>query len=145
TPLQRRIDEIWSGTMLVWTDWLWPNLRKLTLSAKGEYYLPELVTLARGDGLSVRATLTEDEDEVLGVNDRLQLSEANRILRRRIVEGLLRSGVTIVDPATTYVEPEVSIEPDVVIQPGCHLRGNTRIGADCEIGPNSYVVDSSIG
>ena len=66
-------------------------------------------------------------------------------LRRRTLAELLRSGVTIVDPATTYVEPEVTIEPDAVIQPGCHLRGATRIARDCEIGPNAYVVDSEIG
>jgi bifunctional UDP-N-acetylglucosamine pyrophosphorylase / glucosamine-1-phosphate N-acetyltransferase len=145
TPEQRAIDEIWSGTMLVYTPWLWPNLAKLPLSPKGEYYLPDLVNLARGDGLSVHATPTQDEEEVLGVNDRLQLAQANAILRRRTIEDLLRSGVTIVDPSTTFIEPEVTIEPDAVIQPGCHLRGRTRIARDCEIGPNAYVVDSEIG
>jgi bifunctional UDP-N-acetylglucosamine pyrophosphorylase/glucosamine-1-phosphate N-acetyltransferase len=145
TPEQQAVDEIWSGTMLVYTPWLWSNLAKLPLSAKGEYYLPDLVNLARAKGLSVRATLTQDEEEVLGVNDRLQLAEANAVLRRRTLDDLLRSGVTIVDPATTYVEPEVTVEPDTVIQPGCHLRGATRIARDCEIGPNTYVVDSEIG
>ncbi|MCA1645770.1 MAG: NTP transferase domain-containing protein, partial [Chloroflexi bacterium] len=136
TPEQRGVNEIWSGTMLVFTPWLWPNLGKLPLSAKGEYYLPDLVNLAREARLGVRATLTQDEEEVLGVNDRLQLAEANTILRRRTLDDLLRSGVTIVDPATTYIEPEVAIEPDAIIHPGCHLRGHTRIARDCEIGPN---------
>jgi bifunctional UDP-N-acetylglucosamine pyrophosphorylase/glucosamine-1-phosphate N-acetyltransferase len=145
TPEQRAVDEIWSGTMLVYTQWLWSNLAKLPLSAKGEYYLPDLVNLARGEGLTVQATLTQDEEEVLGVNDRLQLAEANAVLRRRTLEGLLRSGVTIVDPATTYIEPEVIIEADTVIQPGCHLRGGTRIARDCEIGPNTYLVDTELG
>src|SRR5207248_11000023 len=63
----------------------------------------------------------------------------------RTVEALLRTGVTIVDPATTYIEPEVTIAPDTVIHPGCHLRGRTRIARDCEIGPNSYIEDSQIG
>ena len=145
TPEQRAVDEIWSGTMLVYAPWLWSNLAKLPLSATGEYYLPDLVNLARSEGLSVRATLTQDEEEVLGVNDRLQLAEANAILRRRTLDDLLRSGVTIVDPSTTYVEPEVRIEPDTIIQPGCHIRGATRIARDCEIGPNAYLVDSEIG
>jgi bifunctional UDP-N-acetylglucosamine pyrophosphorylase/glucosamine-1-phosphate N-acetyltransferase len=105
TPEQRAIDEIWSGTMLVLTRWLWANIENLPLSAKGEYYLPDLVNLARAENLSVQATLTQDEEEVLGVNDRLQLAEANAVLRRRTLDDLLRSGVTIVDPATTYVEP----------------------------------------
>ena len=145
TPEQRAIDEIWSGTMLVYTPWLWRHLDRLPLSPKGEYYLPDLVNLARAEGLSVRATLTQDEEEVLGVNDRLQLAQANAIVRQRTVEGLLRLGVTIVDPSTTFIEPEVSIEPDTVIQPGCHLRGQTRIARDCEIGPNAYIADSEIG
>jgi bifunctional UDP-N-acetylglucosamine pyrophosphorylase/glucosamine-1-phosphate N-acetyltransferase len=145
TPEQRSIDEIWSGTMLLHAHWLWPNVEKLPLSAKGEYYLPELVNLARAQGLSVHATLTEDEEEVLGVNDRVQLAEANAVIRRRKIEELLQSGVTVVDPATTYIEPEVTIAPDAVIQPGCHLRGQTRIERDCDIGPNSYLLDTEVG
>jgi bifunctional UDP-N-acetylglucosamine pyrophosphorylase/glucosamine-1-phosphate N-acetyltransferase len=145
SPEERAIDEIWSGTMLLLAAWLWPNLENLPLSAKGEYYLPDLVNIARAQGLTVQATLTQDEEEVLGVNDRLQLAEANAVLRRRKVDDLMRSGVTIVDPAATYIEPEVAIEPDVVIQPGCHLRGATRIARDCEVGPNTYLVDTEIG
>jgi bifunctional UDP-N-acetylglucosamine pyrophosphorylase / glucosamine-1-phosphate N-acetyltransferase len=145
TAAERSIDEIWSGTMLLHGPWLWSNLEKLPLSAKGEYYLPELVNLARAQGRSVHATLTADEEEVLGVNDRSQLAKANAIMRRRKIEELLRSGVSILDPQTTYVEPEVQIEPDAVIHPGCHLRGSTRISRDCEIGPNSFVVDTQVG
>jgi bifunctional UDP-N-acetylglucosamine pyrophosphorylase / glucosamine-1-phosphate N-acetyltransferase len=145
TPDERAIDEIWSGTMLLDAGWLWPNLRKLPLSPKGEYYLPHLVNLAREQGLSVQATLTDDEEEVLGVNDRAQLAHANAVLRRRKIDQLLQSGVTIVDPQTTYVDPEVEIEPDTVIQPGCHLRGRTRIAAECDIGPNTFLLDSEIG
>jgi bifunctional UDP-N-acetylglucosamine pyrophosphorylase / glucosamine-1-phosphate N-acetyltransferase len=145
TPEQRAVDEIWSGSMLLYTPWLWPNLDKLPLSPTGEYYLPALVNLARAQGLSVGATLTQDEQEVHGVNDRQQLAGANATLRRRTIDDLQRSGVTIVDPATTYIEPEVQIEPDVVIQPGCHLRGRTRIARDSDIGPNAFVVDSEIG
>ncbi len=145
SPEERAIDEIWSGTMLLFASWLWPNLENLPLSAKGEYYLPDLVNIARAQGRNVQATLTQDEEEVLGVNDRLQLAEANAVVRRRKIDELLRSGVTVVDPAATYVEPEVAIEADVVIQPGCHLRGATRIARDCEIGPNTYLVDAEIG
>jgi len=145
TPAEQSIDEVWSGTMLVHAPWLWANLGNLPLSSKGEYYLPDLVNLARGQGLAIHATLTEDEEEVLGVNDRAQLSQANLVLRQRKIDQLLQSGVSVVDPATTYVEPEVEVEPDVTIQPGCHLRGRTRIARDCEIGPNTYLVDTDIG
>jgi bifunctional UDP-N-acetylglucosamine pyrophosphorylase / glucosamine-1-phosphate N-acetyltransferase len=145
TDDERAIDEIWSGTMLLFTPWLWPNLEALPLSPKGEYYLPELVNLARKQGLSVHATLADEAEEVLGVNDRAQLAHANAMLRKRKIDELLQSGVTIVDPVTTYIEPEVAIEPDAVIQPGCHLRGQTRIARDCEIGPNSFIANSDIG
>jgi bifunctional UDP-N-acetylglucosamine pyrophosphorylase/glucosamine-1-phosphate N-acetyltransferase len=145
TAEERTVDEIWSGTMLLYTPWLWRNLDKLPLSPKGEYYLPDLVNLARADNLAVGAALAADEEEVLGVNDRAQLAQATAILRRRKVEQLLGSGVSIVDPATTFIDPEVEIEPDAVVEPGCHLRGRTRIAADCVIGPNAYVQDSEIG
>ncbi len=145
SPDERLVSEIWSGTMLVATAWLWPNLEKLPISPKGEYYLPELVNIARMQGLLVRAALATDEDEVLGVNDRAQLAQANAVLRQRKVDELLQSGVTIVDPATTFIEPEVLVDPDTVIQPGCHLRGRTHIASDCEIGPNTFIVDSEVG
>lgn len=145
TPAQRAVDEVWSGSMLLWTAWLWDHLDRLPLSPKGEYYLPELVNMARREGRVVRAVLTQDEQEVHGVNDRIQLAEANAILRRRTLDDLMRAGVTLLDPATTYVEPEVEIESDVVIQPGCHLRGRTRIAQGCEIGPNAVLIDSQVG
>lgn len=145
TSEERSVNEIWSGTMLLDAGWLWPNLPHLPLSPKGEYYLPDLVNIARQQGMAVHAAFVQDEEEVLGVNDRAQLAEANAVLRRRKVQELLESGVTIVDPETTYIDPEVVVEPDVVIQPGCHLRGRTRIARDCEVGPNTFVVDSEIG
>ena len=145
TPEERGIDEIWSGTMLLHAAWAWPNLEQLPLSAKGEYYLPELVNLAREQHLRVHATLTEDADEVLGVNDRVQLAAANAVVRSRKIAELLQAGVTILDPATTYIEPEVEVEADAIIHPGCHLRGLTRVARECEIGPNTYARDSSIG
>ena len=142
---ERAVDEIWSGTMLLFGAWLWPNLEALPLSPKGEYYLPELVNLARSQGRQVGAVQVEDEEEVLGVNDRAQLADANAVLRRRKIDELMRDGVTIVDAATTFIEPEVVIEPDSIVHPGCYLRGQTRIGPDCEIGPNAYIQDSEIG
>jgi bifunctional UDP-N-acetylglucosamine pyrophosphorylase/glucosamine-1-phosphate N-acetyltransferase len=145
TPEERVVDEIWSGTMLLFGPWLWPNLDRLPISNKGEYYLPDLVNIARGQGLSVSATLTQDAEEVLGINDRAQLAQANAVLRRRKIDELLQSGVTIVDPATTFIEPEVDIAADATVHPGCHLRGRTRVGGNCEIGPNTYLIDAEIG
>jgi bifunctional UDP-N-acetylglucosamine pyrophosphorylase/glucosamine-1-phosphate N-acetyltransferase len=145
TPEQRRVDEIWNGSMLFWTPWLWQNLPHLPRSPKGEYYLPELVNRATAAKLQVQAVRVEDETEVLGVNDRQQLATAEAVLRRRTLEALMLSGVTIIDPITTYIEPDVRIEPDVTVQPGCHLRGSTHVARGCEIGPNTYLLDSHIG
>ncbi len=145
TPEQRLVREIWTGSMLFWTPWLWQQLPNLPRSPKGEYYLPELVNLATAAGLRVHAVLVEDETEVQGVNDRQQLAAAEAVLRQRTLDALMTSGVTIVDPQTTYIEPGVRIEADVTIQPGSHLRGSTSIASGCEIGPNTYVLDSQIG
>jgi bifunctional UDP-N-acetylglucosamine pyrophosphorylase/glucosamine-1-phosphate N-acetyltransferase len=145
TPEQRRVDEVWSGSMLFWTPWLWQNLADLPRSPKGEYYLPELVNRATAAGLRVHAVQVEDETEVLGVNDRRQLAAAESVARRRTLDELMLSGVTVVDPNSTYIEPDVTIEPDVVIQPGCHLRGSTRVARGCEIGPNTLLLDTQIG
>jgi bifunctional UDP-N-acetylglucosamine pyrophosphorylase / glucosamine-1-phosphate N-acetyltransferase len=142
---ERAVNEVWSGSMLVWAPWLWDHIHRLPRSPKGEYYLPELVNLARDEGRAVHAVLAQDEEEVLGINDRGHLARAEAILRRRTIERLQLSGVTIVDPATTYIDPDVEIEPDAIVEPGCHLLGTTRIAADCVIGPNSYIVDSEIG
>jgi bifunctional UDP-N-acetylglucosamine pyrophosphorylase/glucosamine-1-phosphate N-acetyltransferase len=145
TPEQRAIDEIWAGSMLLWTDWLWDALERLPVSPKGEYYLPELVNLANAEGLGARAAQTDTEDEAYGINDRAQLARATTILRRRTVDALMSQGVTIVDPETTYIEPEVQVEADAVIQPGCHLLGHSRIAREAEIGPNSMLRDSEVG
>jgi bifunctional UDP-N-acetylglucosamine pyrophosphorylase/glucosamine-1-phosphate N-acetyltransferase len=145
SPDERAVNEIWSGSMLAWAPWLWEHIDRVPKSPKGEYYLPELVNLARAEERAVLAVLTEDEEEVLGINDRVELARAEAILRRRTLAALQRSGVTIVDPATTYVDPEVEIEADAIVEPGCHLLGNTRVGPECLIGPNSYIVDSDIG
>jgi bifunctional UDP-N-acetylglucosamine pyrophosphorylase/glucosamine-1-phosphate N-acetyltransferase len=145
TPEQKAVREIWSGAMLFWTPWLWQHLQNLPRSPKGEYYLPELVNLATNQGLRVQVVVAEDETEVQGVNDRIQLAAAEALVRRRVLDELMRSGVTIVDPQATYIDADVAIEPDVTIQPGCHLRGKTRIARGCDIGPNSFVVDSEIG
>jgi bifunctional UDP-N-acetylglucosamine pyrophosphorylase / glucosamine-1-phosphate N-acetyltransferase len=142
---QQAIAEVWSGVMLIWTPWLWDRLQRLPRRSKGEYYLPDLVNIARDEGRSVLAVLAKEEEEAQGVNDREQLAEANAILWRRKRSELMQAGVSILDPATTFIEPEVEIAPDVVVRPGCHLRGNTRIATGCDIGPDTEIVDSQIG
>jgi bifunctional UDP-N-acetylglucosamine pyrophosphorylase / glucosamine-1-phosphate N-acetyltransferase len=145
SPEVRAQREINSGLYCFDGRWLAANLGTLQESPKGEYYLTDLVAMAVEQGREVRALLAEDPDEVLGVNDRMQLAHADALLRARFCEKLMSEGVTILDPSSVYVGREVTVGPDSVVHPGTHLRGRTAIGERCEIGPNSIIVESSIG
>jgi len=103
------------------------------------------VEIAVGQGHKIQSLILDDTDEGMGVNTRVHLAEASAALRRRINRDWMLAGVTIVDPATTYIEPQVRIGQDTVILPNTHLQGNTLIGADCEIGPNTIIFDSTVG
>jgi bifunctional UDP-N-acetylglucosamine pyrophosphorylase/glucosamine-1-phosphate N-acetyltransferase len=121
---------------------LWPALDRLTTdNAQGELYLTDTVALL-APGTVVRAA---DPDEALGVNDRRQLAAAEAVLRRRTLDALMLSGVTIDDPATTYVDSTVRIGADTVLRPMTTLRGDTTIGAECEIGPMAQLRDVRAG
>ena len=114
-------------------------------NAQGEYYLTDVLAIARQRGERVRALATGDAAEAQGVNDRVQLAAADAAMRRRINEEWMREGVTLVDPATTCIDPTVRIGADTVIAPGVHLHGATRIGRDCRIEPGVVVRDCMIG
>ncbi len=146
TPEQRAINELNTGIYVFQADFLWEGLHQLTPSAtKGEYYLTDLVALAVRQGLPVAGLPVADESEGLGINTRADLALAAAVLRQRINTAWMLAGVTIEDPTTTYIGPEVTIAPDTVILPNTHILGRTRIGTECEIGPNSYIVDCEIG
>ena len=148
TAEQLQIGEVNQGVVVYDAAWLWPNLAQLTPSPiKQEYYLTDLVARAvaeRGPGAIVAVEL-DDPEEALGINDRLELAEAQAIMQRRILHELMRGGVTIVDPSHTYVDAGVQIGQDTVLLPGVMLKGRTVIGRDCVIGPNSVIEDSQIG
>jgi len=145
TPEERAIAEVNVGAYCFNADWLWATLPQLPLSPKGEYYLTDAVALATAAGGRVAAVRLEDAAEALGVNTRAQLAEAEARLRERINTRWMAAGVTLVDPATTYIEPTVQIEPDTCIWPNTHLQGNTTVGGGCVLGPNTIVRDSAIG
>lgn len=145
TPEERAIREINSGVYCFHGPWLWERLEGLLPSPKGEYYLTDLVAVAVREGAGVETLTLGEDTEAMGVNDRVTLAEAERIARRRICERLMREGVTIVDPSTTYVDASVTVGRDTVILPNTHLLGRTRIGADCRVGPGTIVEDSVIG
>jgi bifunctional UDP-N-acetylglucosamine pyrophosphorylase/glucosamine-1-phosphate N-acetyltransferase len=145
TPDQKLIREVNVGAYVFDAQWLWENLDQLPVSAKGEIYITDLVGFAVEQGRSVTANVLRDPVEVIGVNTRVHLAEAEQALRARINRAWMLAGVTIVDPATTYIDTSVTIGQDTVIQPNTYLVGETAIGQDCVIGPGSFVADSTVG
>lgn len=145
TSEQRAIREVNSGFFCYQTAWLLAHLDQLQPRAgHGELYLTDLVSIAAREGAPV-AHVECDETEVLGVNDRVQLAQAERLMRERINTRHMLNGVTLIDPATTYIDAPVTIGADTIIQPNTHLHGNTSIGRDCTIGPNTIIDNSTIG
>jgi bifunctional UDP-N-acetylglucosamine pyrophosphorylase/glucosamine-1-phosphate N-acetyltransferase len=148
TPEQFALTECNSGVMCFDAAWLWQALDRIPRNpVKGEYYLTDLAEMAvaeRGPGAAV-ALPAADAREAWGINDRVQLAQAEGALRERIVERLMRSGVGVTDPSSVYVDVDVSVGGDSVLLPGTYLRGATCIGAGCEIGPAATIVDSTIG
>jgi bifunctional UDP-N-acetylglucosamine pyrophosphorylase/glucosamine-1-phosphate N-acetyltransferase len=104
-----------------------------------------VVGLHRAAGLGVQAHVAQDPVETMGINDRVQLSEARALLRDRLVEQHQRAGVTVVDPRSTWVDVDVRIEPDVTIRPGTQLHGRTAIAAGADVGPDSTLTDTEVG
>jgi bifunctional UDP-N-acetylglucosamine pyrophosphorylase/glucosamine-1-phosphate N-acetyltransferase len=145
TPEQLAVRELNVGTYCFDAGWLWSRLDQIPLSAKGEYYLTDLVGMAVTEGRQVEALATDDPSEVLGINTRVHLAEAAAVMRQRINAKWMLQGVTIVDPATTYIESGVTLGQDTVVYPNTHLEGRVRIGADCRIGPNTVIRDSTLG
>lgn len=141
TPAQLEIRELNPGVYCFNAAWLQRNLPAVPKSAKGEHYLTDLVAMAVAQGRSI-VTADAPLDDVYGVNNRVHLAEAETILRRRVTERHMLAGVTLIDPATTYIEDTVEIGADTTIWPGCVLRGATVIGKHCTIGPYSQIVDS---
>jgi bifunctional UDP-N-acetylglucosamine pyrophosphorylase/glucosamine-1-phosphate N-acetyltransferase len=145
TPSQLSIRELNVGMYCFDAGWLWEALKRIPLSPKGEYYLTDLVGIAGSDGLPVQAVTAEDPAEVIGINTRVHLAEATALLRQRINRAWMLAGVTLLDPATTYIESEVTIGQDTVIWPNTYLHGKTVIGQACTLGPNTIIHDTQIG
>src|SRR6478609_9576143 len=146
TPEQREIDEISSGILAFDAEFLVSALARITNdNAKGEYYLTDAVGLAREDGLTVGAHLIDDVAQTAGANDRAQLAELGRELNRRIVTRWMKDGVTVMDPATTWIEADVVLEPDATILPGTQLLGATVVREDAVVGPDTTLKDCEVG
>jgi bifunctional UDP-N-acetylglucosamine pyrophosphorylase/glucosamine-1-phosphate N-acetyltransferase len=141
----RSITEVNAGTCCLATSWLWDSLAALGSSRSGEVYLTDLVAVASRQGLTVESRESKDPDETLGVNDRVQLAEAEAVLRRRILSDWMLRGVSVPDPSSVYIDATARLGQDTVVLPNTHILGRTRIGLNCEIGPNAVVRDSEIG
>jgi bifunctional UDP-N-acetylglucosamine pyrophosphorylase/glucosamine-1-phosphate N-acetyltransferase len=145
TPEQLSIKELNAGVYCFSADWLWSALHQIPLSQKGEYYLTETVALAVNAGLTVQSLVGDDLSEIIGINTRVHLAEAETVMRMRINQSHMLAGVTIIDPNVSYIEPDVAIGRDTVIWPNTYLRGKTTIGEGCSIGPNTLAEDTIIG
>lgn len=146
TDEQRSVKEINSGMYCFTIRELLEALKQLNNNnSQGEYYLTDTLEILISKGLKVGAMKVEDQDEILGINDRIQLAQASEIMRKRINTRFMKEGITIIDPAYTYIAEEAVIGMDTIIYPGTFIEGATTIGEDCIIGPNSRIIDSSIG
>jgi len=146
TPAQREIREINSGIYAFAAERLFDALAAIgPENAQGEYYLPDLVAIYRRQKRPVATCLVSDPVEIRGINSRTELAEVSRMVRQQKNEELMAAGVTIVDPATTYVDSNVEVGADTVIHPCVFLEGTTRIGAACEVHAGSRIVNSTIG
>jgi bifunctional UDP-N-acetylglucosamine pyrophosphorylase/glucosamine-1-phosphate N-acetyltransferase len=146
SPAERQIREINGGIYAFDIEPLFDALRGIApRNAQGEFYLTDLVAIYRRRKLPVETLMVANPDEIRGINSRTELAEVSRIVRQNKNEELMAAGVTLVDPATTYIDTNVEVGPDTVIHPGVILEGQTRIGPACEIQAHVRIVDSTLG
>ncbi|HJP41018.1 MAG TPA: bifunctional UDP-N-acetylglucosamine diphosphorylase/glucosamine-1-phosphate N-acetyltransferase GlmU [Dehalococcoidia bacterium] len=136
--------EINAGQYVFRSDWLWPRINSIRAGASGESYLTDLIGIASSEG-NPPATVRANPDEILGVDDRSKLAEAEAIMRKRILRKHMLDGVTLADPATTYIDASVKLAPDVTVLQGCRLSGRTFIAEGATIGPDSSLEDARVG
>lgn len=140
------VDEVNTSIYVLRRSVVAPALRRLTPdNAQGEYYLTDIVGVLHDAGYGIGSLLVDEPSEAAGVNDRAQLAAVEAELRRRVNRGWLARGVTMIDPDHTYLDTTVELAADVCIYPGTVLQGRTRVAAGAEIGPNTQLVDCTIG
>jgi bifunctional UDP-N-acetylglucosamine pyrophosphorylase / glucosamine-1-phosphate N-acetyltransferase len=145
-PEQRAIKEMNSGVYAFDGHLLADAVKRVSTSnVQGEEYLTDVLSILRQDGHRVGAHVAADYVEVEGVNDRVQLAFVRKMLNSRLLEAHMRAGVTVIDPASTWVDVDVTLEPDVVIHPGTQLHGRTTVAEGAEIGPATTLTDTVVG
>lgn len=142
---EAEINEVNTGVYIFKAEYLNKAFEKLgNNNSQGEYYLTDTLEIIKNDGGKVGIMVADDADEFMGVNSKLQLSQAIAVMKERINTKLMLEGVTITDPANTYIGKDVKIAPDTIIYPGCMLEGKTVIGKSCIIGPNTRITSSQV-
>ena len=143
---ERRISEVNAGVYCFDVEKLFAALSQVkNENAQCEYYLPDVLTILKNDSEKINAFVADDYTQTLGINSRVQLAEADKILRQRKNIALMESGVTIIDPASTFIDCDVEIGQDTIIFPNTYLEGNTKIGENCAIGPNARLTNMTVG
>lgn len=145
TPEQRAVAEVNGGVYAIRVEGLWEALAALPAAPNGETYLTALTSYLHDRGDVVDAVALDDARDIIGVNTRADLALAESVMQSRIRERWMLEGVTLVDPAATYIDVGVTLARDTVVHPNTHLRGGTRIGEGCVIGPNAVLRDSVVG
>ena len=141
----KAIGEVNVGSYCFNGPWLWDALENVRMSDVGEYYLPAVVTIAVRQGTPPESIGVSEPAEALGINDRVQLSEAENILQERIRLHWMKSGVTMPSPTSVYIDADVSLGEDTIVLPNTHITGGTRVADQCLLGPNSIIDDARIG
>ncbi|QPC47976.1 bifunctional UDP-N-acetylglucosamine diphosphorylase/glucosamine-1-phosphate N-acetyltransferase GlmU [Mangrovibacillus cuniculi] len=143
---ERAISEINTGTYCFDNAALFEALKLVKNdNVQGEYYLPDVLEILKDQGEIISAYQTPNFNETIGVNDRVALSQAETLMRKRINEEHMRNGITIIDPLTTYIESDVVIGRDTIVLPGTFIKQGSEIGENCTVGPQSEIVASKIG
>lgn len=146
TPQEKNIKEVNTGVFCFKSNSLFASLERLNRdNEQGEYYLPDVIGLYRDEKKIVAAFTAEDPTEVMGINDRSDLAHATKILRKRILNQFMKEGVTFLDPESTYVDVTAQIQKDTIIYPFTYLKGTTKIGEGCKIGPHTYLENTEVG
>lgn len=140
TPEQKSVKEVNAGIYCLNWGKIKPAFSQLTSNnAQGEYYLTDIIEWGKKNSLNVNAYILENNEEIYGINSRINLAEATKLLTRRVLNNLMINGVTIVDPESTWISPDTEIGQDTVIYPSTYIEGKNKIGKNCKIGPCAHL------
>lgn len=140
TPEQKAVKEINAGVYVLNWEKISPAFAELKSdNAQGEYYLTDIVKWANKQNMKVKAYILKDNEELFGINCKVQLAEATKMMNRRVINKHLENGVQIIDPETTWISPETEIGADTIIYPSCYINGKNIIGKNCKIGPFAHL------